>query len=152
MILKKLINEKASCFFLCIFSRFWVQGNMPVLLLKNFKLKCYAQNKILLVKYTGEDTYSPHSGWLSSEHFPCSPAAPRVEQPLNQQEPSSHSLPFVCLARCSEKDSKEISRIENQQTHIWICPERPFSARGYREKLGLECEDRDWLSIFLANL
>ena len=152
MILKKMINEKASCFFLCILSRFWVQDNLPVLLFKIFKLKCYAQNKILLVKYIGEDTYSPRSGWLSSEHFPCSPAAPRVEQPLNQQEPSSHALPFMCLARCSEKDSKEISRIENQQTHIWICPERPFSARGYREKLGLECEDRDWLSIFLANL
>lgn len=93
----------------------------------------------------------PAVGWLSSEHFPRSPAAPSVEQPLNQQEPSSHALPFMCLARCSEKDSKEISRTENQQTHIWICPERPFSARGCREKLGLECEDRDWLSNFLAN-
>lgn len=54
----------------------------------------------------------------------------------------SQSLPLLCLARSSEKFSKEIIRTENWHTRIWICPERPFSARGWMGKLGPECEDR----------
>lgn len=65
-------------------------------------------------------------------------------------EPPSHSLPFMCFARFSEKDSKEIIRTENQETRYLNFPERAFSARGWREELGLEREDRDGLSIFLA--
>lgn len=76
------------------------------------------RTKILLVKYIGEDTYSPCSGWLSSEHFPHA----AQQHPEWSSHSTSKSHPPTPCPSCAwqdaEKDSKEISRIENQQTHI----------------------------------